>query len=104
MVFEHVHYAHSHWNNSSESVQVKRTMTLDELKNTIREAADVQADDLWIWPCCKRKNETMRTLSLTRFSGDAQLNKMRKGICYLSVIHLMPEHMPWQTSIISPPA
>ena len=70
-----MHHTHLHGNNSSESVQVKRTMTFNELKNTIRETADVQADDLRIWTVTKRKNETIRTGSPTRCSGEAQLRK-----------------------------
>jgi hypothetical protein len=80
-------------------------MTFNELKNSIRETADVQADDLRIWPCSKRENETIRTQSPTRVSGDAENKKMlRKRVCYLSVIHLMTQLMSWQTSIISPTA
>ena len=62
-------------NDSSESVQVNRNMTFNELKNTIRETADVQADDLRIWTVIKRKNGTIRPEPPTRCSGEAQLRK-----------------------------
>ena len=58
-------------------LQVNKTMTVDELKKTICETADVQAGDLRIWPCCKRKNETIRTQSPTRAPGDTALKELR---------------------------
>ena len=62
---------------------VYKTMTLDELKKTIRETAELEAEDLRLWPCCKRKNETIRTQSPLRVPGGTLLkifvpsNRMR---------------------------
>ena len=86
-------------------LQVNKTMTFDQLKRTIRETtADVQAEDLRIWACCKRKNETVRTQSPTRASGDTQLQELRgfspnnniDGV-KIYVEHLQPGDKPTDT-------
>jgi ubiquitin carboxyl-terminal hydrolase 7 len=56
---------------------VYKTMTLDELKKTIRETAELEAEDLRLWPCCKRKNETIRTQSPLRVPGGTLLKDIR---------------------------
>ena len=74
---EHFEAADLHdWQNVP-MLQVNPTMTFDELKKTIRETAHVEAENLRIWPCCTRKNETIRTQSFTHTSGDIALKDLK---------------------------
>ena len=84
-------------------LQVLKTMTLDGLKKTIIETADIKADDIRIWPCCKRKNETIRTQSPMRAKGATELREIRQfsqNTSYaqdgvkIFVEELSPESMP----------
>jgi ubiquitin carboxyl-terminal hydrolase 7 len=57
-------------------LQVHKTITIEQLKKTIRETADIHAENLRLWPCCKRKNETIRTQSPTRNPEDVALQHL----------------------------
>jgi len=79
-------------------LQINETMTCDQLKKIICETADVQAEDLRIWRCRKRKNETVRTQSPKQMSGDTQFlqfsaNKYTDGI-KIFVEYLQPGDNP----------
>jgi ubiquitin carboxyl-terminal hydrolase 7 len=63
------------WNNVL-MLQVHKTITIEQLKKTIRETADIHAENLRLWPCCKRKNETIRTQSPTRNPEDVPLHHL----------------------------
>mmetsp|Transcript_28948 Transcript_28948/g.46533 ORF Transcript_28948/g.46533 Transcript_28948/m.46533 type:complete len:1427 (-) Transcript_28948:7463-11743(-) len=58
-------------------LHVSKAMTLNQLKKQILEAAEVEEKDLRIWPCCKRKNETIRTQSFLNVSGDTALKDIK---------------------------
>ena len=63
------------WKNVP-TIQVSKTITIEQLKKTIRETADLHAENLRLWPCGKRENETIRTQSPTRNPEDAPLHQL----------------------------
>jgi len=78
-------------------LQINKTMTCNQLKKIIRETANVQAEDLRIWPCCKRKNETVRTRQPQQTSGDTpllQLQGFGANVIEIFVEYLQPGDNP----------
>ena len=56
------------WKNVP-TIPVSKTITIEQLKKTIRETADLHAENLRLWPCGKRKNQTIRP-EIVDSSGD----------------------------------